>query len=148
MQLLKVILMLAFGHLATVHLASVPPRNVLLIKEKVPLELEYCKNLGYTETSKINFMKQTQNEAKRDSLYKSLLFLDKTGCSDLVQGFTCATYAPAIIAQYGTALPPCKSLCKSTEKACWRFIEALAKLRPKGKALSVTLHYKTSHYIT
>ena len=148
MQLLKVILMLAFGHLATVHLASVPPRNVLLIKEKVPLELEYCKNLGYTETSKINFMKQTQNEAKRDSLYNSLMFLDKTGCSDLVQGFTCATYAPAVISQYGTALPPCKSLCERTEKACGRFIAALAKIKPKGKALSVTLHYKTSHYIT
>ena len=135
---MKVVLTLivALSQILSVHLASSPSKNVLLLKEKVPLELQWCTGLGYTETSKINFMKKSPKEAQKDPLYKSLLLLDNMGCSDLVKGFTCALYAPAFIVKYKTALPPCKSLCKNIEEHCKSLKPFMKTIFKKGKIIS------------
>lgn len=103
------------------------------LKKRAPVELDMCKGLGYTETSKINLMKQTQSEAAKDYLYRKLLILDKTGCSNLIKGYTCGTYAPKYWDKYGTALPICRSLCQRALKACEKFNFAMAKLTHGGK---------------
>jgi len=128
----EVILIVAFSQVVSVHLASSPSKNVLLLKERVPLELQWCKSLGYKETTKINFMKKSPKEAQKDPLYKSLLLLNYMGCSDLVKGFTCALYAPAYIVKYKTALPPCRSLCKNIEKHCKSLKQIMKKIFKKA----------------
>ena len=132
----EVILIVAFSQVVSVHLASSPSKNVLLLKEREPLELQWCKSLGYKETTKINFMKKSPKEAQKDPLYKSLLLLNYMGCSDLVKGFTCALYAPAYIVKYKTALPPCRSLCKNIEKHCKSLKQIMKKIFKKGKRIS------------
>ena len=122
------IILIAVGHILAVQSSAIPSKNIRLLTENVPLELDFCKQLGYSQTSKINFMKQKQSRAMKDYLYKALLILDKTGCSPLVKGYTCATYAPKYLEEYKTALPPCRSLCSNTEKACSRFNAAMARL--------------------
>lgn len=122
-----------FGNISIVQLASVPSKDVLLLRQKEPLQLEYCKKLGYKETCKINFMKKSQSEAQNDGLYNALLLLDRMGCSELVRGFACAIYAPAFLKEYKTALPPCRSLCKRTAKQCSKFIPYMKKMFSKGK---------------
>ena len=137
MKQVTVFLSVVLGFILAGQRTSVEASNVKMLTEKVPLELGACKQLGYTETSKVNFMKQTQAEAKEDSLYKSLLLLDKTGCSALIKGFACATYAPRVLAEYGTALPPCRSLCKRTEGACKQLIWAMATMQQQGTKIEV-----------
>ena len=115
------------------QLAAVPLQNVLLLKEKVPLTLDFCKGLGYKETSQVNFMKQSQTQAKNDRLYKAWVVLDSMGCSDLIKPLTCSVYAPAYLDVYKTSLPPCRSLCQTAEKQCSKFLPFMRKLFTKGK---------------
>ncbi|XP_065064080.1 plasminogen-like [Rhopilema esculentum] len=128
----------AFFFLAAVGSAFIdatPVRSRLLemLKEPVPLELEFCKSLGYSLTSRVNFMKQTnQSAVAQDYLYKALKIMHATGCSDFTKPYTCATYAPAFSNHYG-ALPPCRSLCTRTEEQCGNFNAAMAKLLSKGE---------------
>ena len=102
-----------------------------MLQEEVPLELHFCKTLGYKKTSKVNFMKQTQQSVvKQDYRYKALKILSSSGCSDLVKPYTCAIYAPQVLKPHG-ALPPCRSLCTRTEKQC----DWMVKFFKKGMKL-------------
>ena len=132
---LIILVIAVFGGTSTVQLASVPSKNVLLLRQKEPLKLEYCMELGYRETSKINLVKRSQSAAENDRHFKALQLLDSMGCSELVKGFACAIYAPAFLKEYKTALPPCKSLCQSTEEQCSRFMPYMKKLFNKGKEI-------------
>lgn len=129
-----------------VQSASIPSKNVRLLKIKVPLELEFCKQLGYTETSAINFMKQTQSVARNDHLYKALVMLDMTGCSELLRAYTCAIYGPPVISKYSTALPPCRSLCKKVKKACWTPVVALLSKNGKIWFQYFCVYHLHSHF--
>eukprot|EP00795_Rhopilema_esculentum_P002685 gene2685-893_t len=102
---------------------------VKMLQEEVPLQLHFCKSLGYKNTSKVNFMKQTQQSVvKQDSRYKALQILSSSGCSDLVKPYTCAIYAPPVVKPYG-ALPPCRSLCTRTEKQCEQMMKVFKKVK-------------------
>ena len=115
------------------QLAPAPSKNVLLLQEKVPVALDFCKGIGYKETSKINFMKQSQAEAKNDALYKAWILLDNFGCSQLLKPLTCSVYAPAYLDGYKTSLPPCRSLCQTAERQCSKFTPFMSKMFNKGK---------------
>ena len=132
MKQVVVLLSVVAGFILASQTISVNASNVKMLTEKVPLELGVCKQLGYTDTSRVNFLKQTQAEAKEDRLYKSLLLLDKSGCSALIKGYTCAIYAPKVFPEYGSAIPPCRSLCTRIESACKGLISALAKSQQQG----------------
>ena len=102
------------------QLAAAPLKNVLLLPEKVTVALDFCKGIGYKETSKINFMKQSQAEAKNDSLFKVWILSDNFGCSQLLKPLT--VYSPSYLDGYKTSLPPCRSLCQTAEKQWTKFI--------------------------
>lgn len=106
---------------AILSVGAVPnTRSVmLLLRQKVPLQLHYCKDLGYRQTTAINFMKEDQKEAEKSNLFRTLVLLEKLGYSDLLKGYICAIYAPVYLPKLGTALPPCRSLCQNVKKACW-----------------------------
>ena len=131
-------ILVAFGS-AFIDATPVRSRMLEMLKEPVPLELEFCESLGYSLTSRVNFMKQTnQSAVAEDYLYKALKIMHSTGCSKFTKPYTCATYAPALTKRYG-ALPPCRSLCTRTEEQCGNFNAAMAKLLSKGKYLFVIL---------
>jgi len=88
-----------------------------LLGIREPLELEFCKKLGYSYTAKINFLKENQREAENNKNFKALLRLSKTRCSPLVRHFACSLFAPQLLPKYGV-VPPCKSLCLSLTKSC------------------------------
>ena len=125
--------------IGALHGATALSRNEKLLKKRVSIRLAYCKQLGYSKTSKINFMKQEQSEAKSDLLYNALLLLDATGCSDILKGYICAIYAPAVIAKYGTALPPCRSLCEKAKKNCW--YPEIAAVFTNGMVTNSSIYY-------
>ena len=129
------------GELSSDQLAAA--HNVALLNEKVPLELDFCKWLGYKETSKVNFMKQSQSETKSNRLYNALLVLDNTGCSEFIKPLTCSIFAPAYLDEYKTSLPPCRSLCKTAERHCSKFLPYMRKMLTGGKTLEVIQSFLT-----
>ena len=132
-MMLLILAVCALGQLSSVQIATAALQNALLLKEKVPLTLDFCKGLGYNDTSKINFMKQSQTQAKNDRLYKAWVVLDSMGCSELIKPLTCSVYAPAYLDGYKTSLPPCRSLCQTAEKQCSKFLPFMRKLFTGGK---------------
>ena len=88
-----------------------------LLSTGEPLELEVCKNLGYNSTTKINFLKENQRNAKNNAKFKALMRLSRTGCSPLVKNFACTLFAPPLLPDSGV-LPPCKSFCHALTKSC------------------------------
>ena len=132
-MMLLILAVCALGQLSSVQIATAALQNALLLKEKVPLTLDFCKGLGYNDTSKINFMKQSQTQAKNDRLYKAWVVLDGMGCSDLIKPLTCSVYAPAYLDGYETSLPPCRSFCQTAEKQCSKFLPFMRKLFTGGK---------------
>ena len=99
--------------------ASVNPTTFTeqLLSIREPLELKFCKGLGYSYTAKLNFLKENQRKAESNTNFKALLRLNKTQCSPLVRYFACSLFAPQLLPKYGV-LPPCKSLCRSITKSC------------------------------
>ena len=92
-----------------------------LLHKTEPLELEFCKGLGYNVTPQINFLQENQHTARRNANFKALLRLSKTRCSRLVIYFACSLHAPPPLAVYG-ALPPCKSFCHAVTKSCAKYL--------------------------
>ena len=103
----------------------------LLLQKKIPLRLEHCRPLGYHETSKVNFVKGSSVDAEKNAFYWVLVSMKRLGCSELTNGYICSIFAPVFFTQYGTALPPCRSLCMKTRKACWNPIMAYMFLKCK-----------------
>nr|AAS83462.1 blue pigment protein precursor [Rhizostoma pulmo] len=132
-------LLLFFTNVEMTISSAVPAKMVQLLREKVPLNIEFCRlAMGYSETAKINFMQQTnQSLVQQDRLFKALLTLSKFGCSELTEAYTCATYAPPVIAPYG-ALPPCRSLCKNVKGNCDALTTAMAKHLANGECKMTT----------
>ena len=88
-----------------------------LLSTSEPLELEFCKKLGYNSTTKINFLKESQRNAKNNAKFKALMRLSRTGCSPLVRYFACSLFAPPLLPASGV-LPPCKSFCYALTRSC------------------------------
>ena len=115
------VFIICLNGLQYVHATSAKPPIEKLLNENEPLQLEFCQNLGYNTTPKINFLKESQHSAERNNKFTSLVELSKVGCSDVVKHFACSLFAPPSLPVYG-ALPPCKSLCYEVTKSCSRYL--------------------------
>ena len=80
------------------------------------VSIPFCKRLGYNQTIFPNNLDhENHEEAMADaSEFKSLV---ESECSKDIVYFLCSLYSP-VCTQMGSALPPCKSLCKSARNGC------------------------------
>lgn len=124
--------------------ASTPARSLSLaaaansLAEREPIRVEFCKELGYTNTSGINFLQESQSNATENAVFKALLNLHSTGCSELVKSFACSIFVPKSLDRYGAA-PPCKSVCDTVSRECYFYLELFSFItfRPLGKRTTV-----------
>jgi len=99
-----------------------------------PIELEFCKDLGYSKTPKFNFMGISQKEALTVPSIKGLMMLQQIGCTSIAKLYICALVTPKPQDTFGAA-PPCKSICSSIENSCSRMLNMLMSI-PQGSCKS------------
>ena len=103
---------------------------VELFNATEPIELEFCKDLGYSKTPKYNFMGISQKEALKVPNIKGLLMLQQMGCTSIAKLYICALVTPKPLDTFGAA-PPCRSICSSIEKSCSGMLNMLMAI-PQG----------------
>ena len=106
---------------------------VELFNATEPIELEFCKDLGYSRTPKLNFMGISQKEAFKVPSIKGLMMLQQMGCTSIAKLYICALVTPKPLDTFGAA-PPCKSICSSIEKSCSGMLNMLMAI-PQGNRL-------------
>ena len=106
---------------------------VELFNATEPIELEFCKDLGYSRTPKFNFIGISQKEALKIPNIKGLMMLQRMGCTSIAKLYICALVTPKPLDTFGAA-PPCKSICSSIEKSCSGMLNMLMAI-PQGNRL-------------
>ncbi|XP_065064814.1 uncharacterized protein LOC135691020 [Rhopilema esculentum] len=99
-----------------------------LLKVGKELGIDFCKDLGYQDTGKINFLKEiNQTKVAQGYLFKAFEALDRTNCSKLVRPLACSLLAPPLLDRFGS-IPPCRSMCLAVEKSCAAVLKFAASL--------------------
>ena len=127
-----------FFALVGVYLASGNPIDWLEIRrnflQSKPLDLEFCKGLGYEYASGYNFfLEKNSSQTKKNAIFRAFSLLDRMGCSNLIRAHACAIFAPEFVDVFG-AVPPCRSMCTSIEKSCKPFLKFSNVIMPQLKS--------------
>ena len=120
--------------LAGLHLCFGIPTNgtsiATFLQQTKPIQVSFCKGLGYNTTSKINFLLESDPlKIMNKVMFRALSVLDRTGCSKLIKLYTCSLFVPSSNEKFG-AIPPCRSSCNSIEKSCGRLLRFAAFFSP------------------
>ena len=124
--------------LAGIYLASGNPIDWLNIRsnflQSKPLDLEFCKGLGYDYSSGINFfLEKNSSQTMKNVIFRAFSLLDRMGCSNLIKAHACGIFAPEFVEVYG-AVPPCRSMCLSIEKSCKPYLDIATSIVPQLKS--------------
>ena len=120
---MKALLMIAaLAVLSNQHYVLAQPfkellKLVELFNATEPVELEFCKDFGYSKTPKYNFLGVSQKDALSNPTIKGILLLEKMGCTKMAKAFICTLLTPKPLDTFGAA-PPCRSICGSIEDSC------------------------------
>ena len=98
--------------------------------QKEPLDLDFCKGLGYDFSATMNFfLKRNTSGLVSNAVFRALSLLDRTSCSKLMKPYTCGLLAPPFTGAFGV-IPPCRSLCQTAEESCKPILNFFAKFSP------------------
>jgi len=107
---------------------------VELFNATEPIELEFCKDFGYSKTPKFNFLGVSQKDALSNPTINGVLLLEKMGCTNMAKAFICSLLTPKPLDTFGAA-PPCRSICGSIEDSCREIVNTMMSI-PYGSCKS------------
>ncbi|XP_032905424.1 membrane frizzled-related protein [Amblyraja radiata] len=93
------------------------------------IEVEMCQGLGYNETSFPNIWLEIPDQRSAISTLKGYKLLTGLVCYENLRVLTCSIFVPKCTWD-GGVMPPCQSLCLSTEKQCQHSLESLGIMWP------------------
>jgi len=98
--------------------------------QKEPLDLDFCKGLGYDFAATMNFfLERNTSGFVSNTVFRALSLLDRTSCSKLIKPYTCGLLAPPFTGASGV-IPPCRSLCQTAEESCKPILNFFSKFSP------------------
>ena len=98
--------------------------------QKEPLNLNFCKGLGYDFSATMNFfLERNTSGLVSNAIFRALSLLDRTSCSKLIKPYACGLLAPPFTGAFG-AIPPCRSFCQTAEESCKPILNFFAKFSP------------------
>ncbi|XP_048730417.1 secreted frizzled-related protein 3-like isoform X2 [Ostrea edulis] len=85
-----------------------------------PIDIPMCKHMPYNMTRMPNLLHQSSQENAKLAIEQYQLLIDQN-CSDVLQFFLCAMYAPICTVNFQhEPIPPCRSVCERARAGCER----------------------------